>query len=179
MCCVNVSYYFASGPSGICRFQKNSSSIFMWVYAFINVAANCLRSNSQLVSAFLLVCLADRGANMSYRKRGWVIRGGWKWREQRERRNRYIWHYVSKRWKGDFEKRRERSYRWGQKEKKEGGQKKRERVIKDRLSRNRRELRYPSYFGLSNEPKVSWICPELPKAQSTTLCRKLCVETAF
>lgn len=31
--------------------KKNGSSIFIRVYAFINVAANCLRSNSQLVSS--------------------------------------------------------------------------------------------------------------------------------
>ena len=43
--CVLESYYSACRPSGMCRFQKNSSSIFMWVYAFINVAANCLGSN--------------------------------------------------------------------------------------------------------------------------------------
>ena len=58
--CVHASYYLASRPSGMCRFQKNSSSIFMRVYAFINVAANCLRSNSQLVSASTRVYLTDR-----------------------------------------------------------------------------------------------------------------------
>lgn len=59
--CVCASYYFVFRPSGFCRFQKNSSSIFMWVYAFINVAANCLRSSSQLVSAVVPANLADRG----------------------------------------------------------------------------------------------------------------------
>ena len=61
------------GQTGICRFQKNSSSIFMQVYAFINVAANCLRSNSQLVSVSTLVYHTDRergGGKASERKRG-------------------------------------------------------------------------------------------------------------
>lgn len=42
---VHVSYYSACRPSGMGRFQKNNSSIFMWFYAFINVAGNCFRSS--------------------------------------------------------------------------------------------------------------------------------------
>ena len=175
--CVCVSYYFASRPSGMCRFQKNSSSIFMRVYAFINVAANCLRSNSQLVSASTRVYLTDRERKkkvcvcVRVKERRRVIRGGDRDGENKGRaRNCYRWPYVSSRWKGDFEKRTEKIIqmrREGEGKKAGGQEKKKEKrgEVKRGEEKRREVLRYLSYFGLTNEPKVSWICPESPEAQ--------------
>lgn len=44
-----------------CADCKRIAHQYSWVYAFINVAANCLRSNSQLVSASTLVYFTRRG----------------------------------------------------------------------------------------------------------------------
>ena len=104
--CVHASYYLASRPSGMCRFQKNSSSIFMRVYAFINVAANCLRSNSQLVSASTRVYLTDRETKkkkcvcvcVRVKEKEESYQRGDRDGENKERaRNCYRWPYVSSR----------------------------------------------------------------------------------
>lgn len=154
--CMHVSYYFASRPSGMCRFQKNSSSIFMWVYAFINVAANCLRSNSQLVSASTRVYLTDRetkyvweresyqrGREMERTKRGLELLQMALCFQQMKRR---LWKKKGKDHTDEGRRRR----------KKGGGQEKKERLSR---KEKRREL---SSKGIC--PTLVWLmnpkCPE-------------------
>ncbi len=94
-------------------------------------------------------------------ERGRVIRGGEKWREQREGWDCYRWSYVSSRWKGDSEKRREKIIQMRGEGEGEKKGRSREEKREERLSRKekRREL---SSKGIC--PTLVWLmnpkCPE-------------------
>lgn len=72
--------------------------------------------------------------------------------------------------KENLEKEGKRSYRW---EEREG--KRREGQEKRRGNRRCELWRYLSYFGLTNEHKVSWICPESAEAKLNQPSLRVCL----